>query len=172
MPPPTPPLFPSTPHPPENWISTDKRLSKDKVFCWVFYRNLALLHLWVLLLPFIALLQKKTYYTCWNGENVISAQPRISAHSQGRKIYWAPWVVNQINMFFSQLGTQHLWRAMSVNLCAVPLNHSKKLWGRVLYPLFNSFRMWQMEVLSVSTMSITYNTLFKDVNNGHKEQYF
>ena len=61
---------------------------------------------------------------------------------------------------------------MSVNLSAVPLNHSKKLWGRILYPLFNSFRMWQMEVLSVSTMSTTYNTLFKDVNNGHKEQYF
>ena len=60
---------------------------------------------------------------------------------------------------------------MFVNLYAVPLNHSKKLWGRILYPLFNSFRMWLMEVLSVSTMSITYNTLFKDVNNGHKEQY-
>ena len=41
-------------HPPKNWISTNKRLSEDKAFCWVFYRNLALLHLCVLLLPFVA----------------------------------------------------------------------------------------------------------------------
>ena len=52
----------------------------------MFYRNLALLHLRVLLLPFIVLLQNKHTTLAENGENLISAQPRISAHSQGPKI--------------------------------------------------------------------------------------
>ena len=39
----------------------------------VFYRNLALLHLRVLLLPFIVLLQSKRTNLGENGENLISA---------------------------------------------------------------------------------------------------
>ena len=46
----------------------------------MFYRNLALLLLRVLLLAFIVLLQNKHTSLAENGENLISAQPRISAH--------------------------------------------------------------------------------------------
>ena len=46
----------------------------------VFYRNLALLHLWVLLLPFIVLLKIKHTTLAENDENL------ISAHSQGPNI--------------------------------------------------------------------------------------
>ena len=53
---------------------------KDEVFFRVLYRNLALLHLRVLLLPFIVLLQNKHTTLAEIGENLISAQPRISAH--------------------------------------------------------------------------------------------
>ena len=58
---------------------------EDGVFFRVFYRNLALLLLRVLLLAFIVL-QKKHTSLAENGENLISAKPRISAHSQGPKI--------------------------------------------------------------------------------------
>ena len=47
----------------------------------VFYRNLALLHLRVLSLPFIVLLQNKHITLAENAENLINAQPRISTHS-------------------------------------------------------------------------------------------
>ena len=52
----------------------------------MFCRNLALLHIWVLLLPFTVLLHNihPTFFK--NGEELISAQPRISAHSLGPKI--------------------------------------------------------------------------------------
>ena len=53
---------------------------KDEVFFRVLYRNLALLHLRVLLLPFIVLLQNKHTTLAEIDENLISAQPRISAH--------------------------------------------------------------------------------------------
>ena len=46
----------------------------------MFYRNLALLHLRVLL--YIVLLQNKHTTLAENGENLISAQLRISAHLQ------------------------------------------------------------------------------------------
>ena len=46
----------------------------------VFYRNLALLLLRVLLLAVIALLQNEHTSLAENGENLISAHPRISAH--------------------------------------------------------------------------------------------
>ena len=59
---------------------------RDGVFFRVFYRNLALLLLRVLLLAFIVLLQNKHSSLAENGENLISAQPRISAPSQGPKI--------------------------------------------------------------------------------------
>ena len=60
---------------------------EDGVFSEVFYRNLALLLLRVLLLSFTVLLQNKnTTLIAENGETLISAQPRISAHSQGPKI--------------------------------------------------------------------------------------
>ena len=49
-------------------------------------RNLALLHLRGLLLPFIVLLQHKHTTLAENDENLISALPRISAHSQGPNI--------------------------------------------------------------------------------------
>ena len=58
---------------------------EDGVFFSLFYRNLALLHLRVLLLPFIVLLQNKNTTLAENGENFIRAQPRMSAHSQGPK---------------------------------------------------------------------------------------
>ena len=55
---------------------------EDRVFfrVGVVYRNLALLHLRVSLLPFIVLLQNKHTTLAENGENL------ISAHSQGPKI--------------------------------------------------------------------------------------
>ena len=53
---------------------------EDGVFFRVFYRNLALLLLRVLLLAFIVLLQNKHTTIAENGENLISAQPRISAN--------------------------------------------------------------------------------------------
>ena len=59
---------------------------EDGVFFRVFYKNLSLLNLRVLLLPFIVLLQNKHTTLAENGENLISAKPRISAHSQGPKI--------------------------------------------------------------------------------------
>ena len=59
---------------------------EDGVFFRVFYRNLALLLLRVLLLAFIVLLQNKHTTLAENVENLISTQPRISAHSQGPKI--------------------------------------------------------------------------------------
>ena len=53
---------------------------EDEVFFKVFYRNLALLYLRVLFLPFIVLLQNKHTALAENVENLIRAQPRISAH--------------------------------------------------------------------------------------------
>ena len=48
------------PNPTPFHVPTEKRdFPEDGVFCRVFYRNLALLHLRVLLLPFIVLLQNK-----------------------------------------------------------------------------------------------------------------
>ena len=58
---------------------------EDGVIFRVFYRDLALLHLCILLLPFIVLLQNKHTTLAEDGENLISAQPRINAHSQGPK---------------------------------------------------------------------------------------
>ena len=51
-----------------------------KDVCGEANRNLALLHLRVLLLPFTVLLQNKHATLAENDENLISAQPRISAH--------------------------------------------------------------------------------------------
>ena len=53
---------------------------EDEVFFKVSYRNLALLYLRVLFLPFIVLLQNKHTTLAENVENLIRAQPRISAH--------------------------------------------------------------------------------------------
>ena len=58
------------------------RACENGVFFRVIYRNLALLLLRVLLLAFIVLLQNKHTSLAENGENLISAQPRISAHLQ------------------------------------------------------------------------------------------
>ena len=58
----------------------DRRLPRRRVFFRVFYRDLALLHLRVLLLAFIILLQNKHTILAENGENLISAQPGVSAH--------------------------------------------------------------------------------------------
>ena len=57
-----------------------------KDVCGEANRNLALLHLRVLLLPFTVLLQNKHTTIAENDENLISAQLRISAHSQGPNI--------------------------------------------------------------------------------------
>ena len=59
---------------------------EDGVFVRVFYRNLALLHLRVLFLLFIVLLRNIHTTLAENVENLISAQPRMSAHSQGPKM--------------------------------------------------------------------------------------
>ena len=60
---------------------------EDGVFFRIFYRNLAaLLLLRVLLSAFIVFLQTKHTTLAENGENLISAQPRIRAHLQGPKI--------------------------------------------------------------------------------------
>ena len=58
----------------------------DGVLLRVFYRNLALLLVRVLLLAFTVLLQNKHTTLAENGQNLISAQPRKSAHFQGPKI--------------------------------------------------------------------------------------
>ena len=63
-----------------------ERPTEDGVFFRVFYRNLALLLLRVLLLALVVLLQNKHTSLAENRENLISAQPRISAHCQGPKI--------------------------------------------------------------------------------------
>ena len=52
----------------------------DRVFFKVFYRNLALLHLRISPLPIIVLLQNKHTTLTENAENLITTQPRISAH--------------------------------------------------------------------------------------------
>ena len=57
-----------------------------KDVCGEATRNLALLHLRVLLLPFTVLLQNKHTTLAENDENLISAQLRIRAHSQGPNI--------------------------------------------------------------------------------------
>ena len=57
---------------------------EDGVFFRVFYRNLALLLLHVLLLAFIVWLQNKHTSLAENGES--ACPPRIGAHSQDPKI--------------------------------------------------------------------------------------
>ena len=74
--------LPTLPPPPRRgWISTNRWS-----FFRVCYRNLALLHLRVLFLACIVLLQNKHTTLVENGENLINALPRISAHSQGPNI--------------------------------------------------------------------------------------
>ena len=58
----------------------------DGVYFRVFYRNLALLILRFLLLLFIVLLQNKHTALADDENLILSAQPRISAHSPGPKI--------------------------------------------------------------------------------------
>ena len=64
------------------WRITKKRNPQRQSIwqkpCFVYLR--------VLLLPFIVLLQNKHTTRVENGENLISTQPRISAHSQGPNI--------------------------------------------------------------------------------------
>ena len=80
------------PPPPPNqtqisaYIHLIRDFPADGSFFRVFYRNLALLLLLVLLLAFTVLLQNKHTPLAENGENLISAQAQISAHSQGPKI--------------------------------------------------------------------------------------
>ena len=66
-------------HPLES-INSIRDFPEEGVFFRVFYRNLALLLLHVLLLTFIVLLQNKHTSLAENGENLISAQPRIITH--------------------------------------------------------------------------------------------
>ena len=82
-PPPPPNQSQISAHPHPTYLSESiliKDFPKDGVFFIVFYRNLALLLLRVLLLAFIVLLQNKHTSLAENSENLISAQPRISAH--------------------------------------------------------------------------------------------
>ena len=51
---------------------------KDTLFFRVFYRNLALLNLCVLLLPFIALLQNNHSTFAENGDNLISTHLELA----------------------------------------------------------------------------------------------
>ena len=57
-----------------------REFREDGVSFRVFYRNLALLLLRVLLLAFIVLLQNKHTTLVENGENFVNPQPGISAH--------------------------------------------------------------------------------------------
>ena len=82
--PPHPTPFPLLPPKIEELLIRD--FPEDGVFLRVFYRNLALLHPRVLFLPFIVLLQNKHTTLTENGEDLISARPRISAHPQGPKL--------------------------------------------------------------------------------------
>ena len=50
-----------------------REFPQDGVFFRVFYRNPVLLHLRVLLLPFIVLLQNKHTILAENSENLVSA---------------------------------------------------------------------------------------------------
>ena len=61
-------------------LSTNNILPQRQNFLRLFYRNLALLHLCVLILLFIVLLQNKHTALAENGENLISTQPLLSAH--------------------------------------------------------------------------------------------
>ena len=79
-PPPPNPLPPPTPQ------KMNKRLSQRCSFLQSILQNLALSHLHLLLLLFFVLLQNKHTELAENGENLISAHPRISAHSQDPKI--------------------------------------------------------------------------------------
>ena len=56
-----------------------REFPQDGVFFRVFYRNPVLLHLRVLLLPFIVLLQNKHITLAENSESLIRAQPQIRA---------------------------------------------------------------------------------------------
>ena len=56
------------------------KFPEDGVLFRVFYRNIVLLHLRILLLPFIVLLQNEHTTLAENGENLVSTQPRISTH--------------------------------------------------------------------------------------------
>ena len=77
---PHPTSYPLTP-PRIEWVLI-RYFPEDGVFFRVFYRNLALLHLRVLFLPFIVLMQNKDTTLAENVENLVSAQPRISVHLQ------------------------------------------------------------------------------------------
>ena len=81
LPPPNQTQISAHPHPP-TWVNKFqiRDFPEDGVFFRVFCRNLALLLLRVLLLAFIVLLQNKHISLAENGENLISAQPRISVH--------------------------------------------------------------------------------------------
>ena len=68
------------------WTTSSPGRCNRWSFFRVFYRNLALLHLRVLFLACIVLLQNKHTTLDENGENLINALPRISAHSQGPNI--------------------------------------------------------------------------------------
>ena len=61
-------------------MSTNKRLPRGGSFLQSIYRNPALLLHRVFLLAFVVLLQNKHTTLAENGENVLSAQPRINAH--------------------------------------------------------------------------------------------
>ena len=63
---------PTAPSPTQTPVRNNKILSR------VFYRNLALLNLCVLLLPFVALLQNKHTRLAENGENLISAHLKLA----------------------------------------------------------------------------------------------
>ena len=78
------------PHPPsphtQTQISAQPHPPTPFPLVRVVYRNLALLHLRVLLLPFIVVLQNKHTTLAKIGEILTSAQPRRNAHLQGPKI--------------------------------------------------------------------------------------
>ena len=86
----------SNKHPPRISAHPDPTLLPLPTLFRVLYRNLALLRLRVLLLPCIVLLQNKHTTLAENGENLISAHPRMGAHSQGpKKLNKRPGLLNE-----------------------------------------------------------------------------
>ena len=62
------------------FVGRNEKRTALKTPAWETNRNLVLLLLRGLLLAFIVLLQNKHTTLAQNGENLISSQPRISAH--------------------------------------------------------------------------------------------
>ena len=114
----------------------------------MFFRNLSLLHLWVLLLPFTVLLQNIHTTFVKIGENFISAQPRISAHSQGPKIELALRAGNRIHDMVAIFVSASLKFIFSRKKLNIALSY-------IIGPLFWAFKhRLQRLIAAVKTLGL------------------